>query len=996
MSGMARVTVFVMLLHFIGQNCSKGVKIGRKKIEVIHKGKPLQDLVILDSRVAPHDLDNLNAFVKPKLLEDSRDEGMMLQENGIEDFHPLDVSLDTEDDPYEGEKYKNGIDQISVSDSNQKDGGYGLRDMPEYNVETKADFKGNQEAIDWLMKDPNDFNVKSFEDSSVLGDKESFSQNSYSTYKENQDETEEKAQTNFHHRNEGSKRHHDSSIEDSTPFGHGSNLHSVQDYNQDEDDISNHINAESNTRLAKTTKWGDKYDDFQDSDYSDNDNIGQRQKSWESISDGVDDGTTDRSYNEYDKDTQDYDEQRPRVSSMKNLNKRIQSQDAKLYKELENFAKTDNYENIDDTDNLGNFDDQSSDFETLGRKYEDPEDREEELDSNGEDNNSMLKGKNSDRGRNVEWKGGESTHTNDQSDTENSDTDINNEVYSDGSGTVFDKLDNKFAQNDMADEAEDNDKEKSNSKSINSPDPEIVSSKTNPANTKEKLKELKNDKTHNTGNKHVNQKTDSLTNDLKNIDKSQDERIFNKAKDTQTISSNEKEVLDNSKTVHGRVQGTVQGTTINFKNENENHVPTDGVVNDAIITIASSKVEGVNKHGNGETKVTQHSDSGTERVPVTVSKVFDEIGKGTSKNTGEETLFPEDKLISRGTNGKKLMRQNVKDAREQKPDTKLSAAIEKPKLSQKIKMLHNGQAHNYKNHNKKPTSTGFRRNQQSNDPLSSIYSLADLTKIENIISYLRGTGTPKSVPTRSSRFTPTSVSLKNLYYYPLHPTPQEQNDDIPGVKDGTFSEWNDWSSCSVTCGKGSSVRARICLVTTCSQKDLVQTKSCRKPVCADEVARESLEEHNKLRARHFSPPLSWSAPLARKAQKIAQSLAAKDFLTLDDLREPQGESVAQTLYTGESTAKKAIEKWYSEIQSYSFSYPKINDKTRHFVQIVWKGTRKMGLAVAKSASGEYAFVVALYDPPISSEGHLRQNILRPGLKHDLYATFRRKRLAKVK
>lgn len=163
------------------------------------------------------------------------------------------------------------------------------------------------------------------------------------------------------------------------------------------------------------------------------------------------------------------------------------------------------------------------------------------------------------------------------------------------------------------------------------------------------------------------------------------------------------------------------------------------------------------------------------------------------------------------------------------------------------------------------------------------------------------------------------------------------------------------------------------------------------------MERESLEEHNKLRAKHFSPPLSWSVPLARKAEKIAENLAAKDFLTLDDLREPQGESLAQILYTGESTAKKAIEKWYSEIQSYSFSYPKINDKTRHFVQIVWKETKKLGLAVAKSASGEYAFVVALYDPPISSEGHLRQNILRPGFKLDLYATFKRgKRLAKVK
>jgi len=49
--------------------------------------------------------------------------------------------------------------------------------------------------------------------------------------------------------------------------------------------------------------------------------------------------------------------------------------------------------------------------------------------------------------------------------------------------------------------------------------------------------------------------------------------------------------------------------------------------------------------------------------------------------------------------------------------------------------------------------------------------------------------------------------------------------------DVSFSEWNDWSTCSVTCGKGTSVRARVCLVTTCSQKDLLQTKTCRKRFC---------------------------------------------------------------------------------------------------------------------------------------------------------------------
>ena len=157
------------------------------------------------------------------------------------------------------------------------------------------------------------------------------------------------------------------------------------------------------------------------------------------------------------------------------------------------------------------------------------------------------------------------------------------------------------------------------------------------------------------------------------------------------------------------------------------------------------------------------------------------------------------------------------------------------------------------------------------------------------------------------------------------------------------------------------------------------------------MERESLKEHNELRAKHFSPPLLWSHALTRKAQKIAQSLAAKDFLTLDDLQEPQGESLAQIQYTDQHLAKKAVDKWYSEIKSYSFSYPKISPKTRHFVQIVWKETKEVGLAVAKGPNGNYAFVVALYSPPIiDSNGHLRQNVLRPGMKNDLYATIRRR------
>ena len=770
----------------------------------------------------------------------------MLQTNGIEDFRPLDVSLETKEDTYEGEKYQNGNDQISVSDSDNKDGGYNLRDMPEYNSETKADFKGNQEAIDWLMKDPNEFNVKSFEDSSMLEDTDNFSQDRYSSDNKDQDKTESNAQSNFHHRNDGSKRHQDMSVKDSTKFGHGtSHSDSVQDYEQDEDGTqlpSNYNNAQSSRHLGKTTEWKDNYDNFQDSEYSENDNMGQGQKSWDSISD---DGTSDRSYDENDKDSETYNEQSPQASSMKNLNKQIKNQDAKLYKELENYANIDNYENAD---NLGNFDVHGNDFENHGNKYEDMEDQQEESNSDSEDNNSMSNGKMSDhnqqegdRGRNIEWKDDESTHTSqDQSDAQNSDEDTSNGVNSnegdlgsdnednksahahgkmmdekddssdlasdnednksahgkmtddssdagsdnksahgkmmdetdDSSDLASDNEDNKSAHGKMMDETDDTNKESTNAKNSNG-DQEIVNIKTDHASGNDKLKEP--NETHNNGNNNnlVIQNSHSLTSEVKNIDKSQEERIVNKGKGTQTISYNEKEVLDNSK------------TTLNSKNENEKHIPTDNVGNYEGITSASPKADSVKKPSNGETNVIQHSNSGTKRVPDSLTKVIDEIRKVPAKNTAEESLTLAQQPGSHDNDKQQLIYKNVKDIQkdlEQKLYTKLYVALKKTTRNEDIKTeQNNGKTSDYRN-GKKQTSTGFRRNQPGEDPSPRIYSLADITKMENIISYLRGAVGPRSVPTRSSRYTPTSVSLKSLYYYPIHPTPQDQNDDVPGVK----------------------------------------------------------------------------------------------------------------------------------------------------------------------------------------------------------------------
>ena len=677
----------------------------------------------------------------------------MLQENGIEDFRPLDVSLETDGNQYEGEKYRNGEDQISVSDSS-KDGGYDLRDMPEYNVETKADFKGNQEAIDWLIKDPNDFNVRSFEDSSVLGDADSFSQNRYSTQKANQYNKENNAYPNFHHRNDGRKRHHGPVKDSAASFVQESNSPPVLDYDQDEDDPANHINAQISKHLAKTTKWKDKYDDFQHSDFPEYDKTDQGQKSWDGISDAVEDNTIDdKPYEEYE-NSEKHDEQRPRVSSMRNLNRQIENQDAKLYKELDNFVNIDNYENVDDTDDLGNSDVQSNDFENFGRKYQDLDDYEEELNSYGEENYNVLNGnqRKGNRGRNSKRKNDENTHTYNGSDNDYPDTDSNDEMNSEsGSGEVSEKESNKVVQSEN-DEGNNSDEQKSNANGIKT-GKKIANIKSHHANGKDHGM-------HNAGDNHVIQNTHILKSQYHSIDKGQEDGIINQGKASQTISHTNEEKFDNSKTLNE--------TSIK-------HIPTDDVGHDEKIYSSSSKIDSVKKPRHKETKLIQNSNSDTRPVIVSIPKVLDEIGKGAAKNTGEETLNAEHKTRSHDSDKQQLVYQKVEGYRkvEQRPGRK-------PTLKGKIQ-LHNSQTLDYGN-DEKPTSTGFRRNQQIIDPLTDIYSLGDLKKIENIISYLRGTGATRSGPTKSSRYTPTSVSLKNLYYYPVHPTPQDQSDDTRSEK----------------------------------------------------------------------------------------------------------------------------------------------------------------------------------------------------------------------
>jgi hypothetical protein len=70
-----------------------------------------------------------------------------------------------------------------------------------------------------------------------------------------------------------------------------------------------------------------------------------------------------------------------------------------------------------------------------------------------------------------------------------------------------------------------------------------------------------------------------------------------------------------------------------------------------------------------------------------------------------------------------------------------------------------------------------------------------------------------------------------------------------------------------------------------------------------------------------------------------------------------------------------VDSWYSEVKKHTFGSEPTTMGTGHFTQIVWKGSKEMGIALARSASNKI-IVVANYDPPGNFVGRYSENVGR--------------------
>lgn len=73
--------------------------------------------------------------------------------------------------------------------------------------------------------------------------------------------------------------------------------------------------------------------------------------------------------------------------------------------------------------------------------------------------------------------------------------------------------------------------------------------------------------------------------------------------------------------------------------------------------------------------------------------------------------------------------------------------------------------------------------------------------------------------------------------------------------------------------------------------------------------------------------------------------------------------------------------WYEEINKYRFNNPGFSSGTGHFTQLVWVGSREIGVAKAASPSGAQ-YVVARYYPAGNVLGSFPANVKPRGAKID--------------
>ncbi|GAA5930888.1 uncharacterized protein JCM15063_002487 [Sporobolomyces koalae] len=135
-------------------------------------------------------------------------------------------------------------------------------------------------------------------------------------------------------------------------------------------------------------------------------------------------------------------------------------------------------------------------------------------------------------------------------------------------------------------------------------------------------------------------------------------------------------------------------------------------------------------------------------------------------------------------------------------------------------------------------------------------------------------------------------------------------------------------------------------------------------IAGSDVRDLALTEHNRFRALHNAPALTWSQPLADAAYKWGSRCV---FQHSQGAVGPYGENLAATAGYKTDIVTGACQGWEAEASDYNPSNPNYS----HFTQMVWKATTQLGCAqvtcppgsIFDARYGNSTFYVCEYNPP---------------------------------
>lgn len=145
----------------------------------------------------------------------------------------------------------------------------------------------------------------------------------------------------------------------------------------------------------------------------------------------------------------------------------------------------------------------------------------------------------------------------------------------------------------------------------------------------------------------------------------------------------------------------------------------------------------------------------------------------------------------------------------------------------------------------------------------------------------------------------------------------------------------------------------------------------------DADAQQFIEAHNRVRAKHCAPPLTWSKKLADIAQKWANTLRDKGCVFGHSPGAKYGENLAAGTQ-GALDPTSTVDMWYDEIKLYKFPNGGFSMQTGHFTQVVWRSTQQVGCGHVTCKGND--IYVCNYDPPGNWEGQYKNQVLPASCK----------------